>query len=285
MSKGLKLWLKRRLDRMVSVQNTYIQTPNADVTIQLWSGVLINLHFIKEIPKTRNIKNILKYATSAGVSSLFVLDAQLFPDDGHRFEPKEWLQAFTLLTNDFIYAYRIINQKVSMFQVHFEPITGSSKEYRVWFGPEIPFERLRHYRASVKPRFLRGDWLVADFDTPPFWRNNDYRHYRNQQERVFARQRSTRWETWSAYQQTWTNVNGGGKDLHPNSPLRNHLEQCYALLGVEYDAPQESVKRAFRKRAIDVHPDTSDLPEEEARQKFRRLSEAYEYIKAARGWS
>jgi curved DNA-binding protein CbpA len=63
------------------------------------------------------------------------------------------------------------------------------------------------------------------------------------------------------------------------------LEQCYANLGVKPDASKDEVKSAFRKLAIEVHPDTSELPKEEAEMRFKALSEAYDYIKTVNDWS
>lgn len=50
----------------------------------------------------------------------------------------------------------------------------------------------------------------------------------------------------------------------------------YELLGIDADAPQEDVKRAFRERAREYHPDVNDNPR--AQQQFKTLNEAYEII-------
>src|SRR6185295_6686263 len=51
----------------------------------------------------------------------------------------------------------------------------------------------------------------------------------------------------------------------------------YALLGVRPDATQEEIKRAFRQRARELHPDANqDDPEAEAR--FKEVALAYETL-------
>jgi molecular chaperone DnaJ len=50
----------------------------------------------------------------------------------------------------------------------------------------------------------------------------------------------------------------------------------YALLGVSRGADQETIRRAFRARAAECHPDVSDDPD--ALERFRALTEAYEVL-------
>ena len=51
----------------------------------------------------------------------------------------------------------------------------------------------------------------------------------------------------------------------------------YAIMGVERDAPQDEIKRAYRKLARKYHPDVSQ--EAEAEKKFKEVGEAYEVLK------
>jgi molecular chaperone DnaJ len=47
----------------------------------------------------------------------------------------------------------------------------------------------------------------------------------------------------------------------------------YEVLGVQRDADEETIRRAFHALARDCHPDVSDAPEDQ--QRFRELAEAY----------
>jgi curved DNA-binding protein len=51
----------------------------------------------------------------------------------------------------------------------------------------------------------------------------------------------------------------------------------YAVMGVDRDATQDEIKRAYRKLARKYHPDVSKEPDAEAR--FKELGEAYEVLK------
>ena len=65
----------------------------------------------------------------------------------------------------------------------------------------------------------------------------------------------------------------------PNRPLRVTMvkeTKLYDRLGVDPDAGETEIKRAFRKGAMQYHPDKNPAPE--AQVKFKEMSEAYEIL-------
>ena len=52
----------------------------------------------------------------------------------------------------------------------------------------------------------------------------------------------------------------------------------YQVLGVNRDATDEEIRRAYRKLAMEYHPDRNPGREKWANQKFREINEAYEVL-------
>ena len=55
------------------------------------------------------------------------------------------------------------------------------------------------------------------------------------------------------------------------------MSEFYALLGVARDATDADIKKAYRKLAMEFHPDRNSAPEAEAR--FKEITEAYEVLR------
>jgi molecular chaperone DnaJ len=55
------------------------------------------------------------------------------------------------------------------------------------------------------------------------------------------------------------------------------VSEFYALLGVARDAPEAEIKKAYRKLAMEFHPDRNPAPDAEA--KFKEITEAYEVLR------
>lgn len=60
------------------------------------------------------------------------------------------------------------------------------------------------------------------------------------------------------------------------------MEDCYKILGVSHKATAAEIKKAYRKKAKELHPDSINANSEDEKQKavteFRKLVEAYEIL-------
>lgn len=57
------------------------------------------------------------------------------------------------------------------------------------------------------------------------------------------------------------------------------VKDYYDILGVDEDASEDEIKKAYRKKAKKYHPDMNpDLDKEEAEERFKEVTEAYEVL-------
>ena len=283
MSKSLQDWLKGKLDGMVSIQFCVVGRPEADVIAFAWSGKQLRIHILTQPVRTRTLRRMLQSASDIGINTMFIVDSRLLPNDNERMEPRDWMLALHELTYERVYTYKIVDQRAGIYPVHLEEIPGT-KHMKVLFGPRVEFETIRFYRRSVNnPRSVRGDWMTADFGNSAFWRNMDFRFYQsNNGGRHDRFQASDYRETWNSGQ---ASRQAGHASQRVTRPVQSQLDACYQILGIDKNTTQEEAKRAFRKRAIAVHPDTSNLPTEQAAKQFQILTDAYDYLREIKGWN
>uniref|UniRef100_A0A0R3RL38 J domain-containing protein n=1 Tax=Elaeophora elaphi TaxID=1147741 RepID=A0A0R3RL38_9BILA len=77
---------------------------------------------------------------------------------------------------------------------------------------------------------------------------------------------------------------GRGTGTTPNSgsyddDLSSSGTSClYSILGVPRNADDVAIRKAYRKLALQWHPDKNPNNNEVAEQKFKRISQAYEVL-------
>ena len=52
----------------------------------------------------------------------------------------------------------------------------------------------------------------------------------------------------------------------------------YKILGVNENASNNELRKAFCRLSIELHPDTTSLEQEDAKTRFQKVLEAYEYL-------
>ncbi|MGB5301845.1 MAG: DnaJ domain-containing protein, partial [Gemmatimonadota bacterium] len=55
------------------------------------------------------------------------------------------------------------------------------------------------------------------------------------------------------------------------------MADYYTRLGVEKDSDPDTIKKAYRKLAMEFHPDRNSSPD--AEENFKRVTEAYEVLR------
>ncbi|HVU12172.1 MAG TPA: J domain-containing protein [Phototrophicaceae bacterium] len=256
------------------------------LAVYTWSGVVIHVYGVDEPIKARTVKRIVQENTRVGIGTLFIVSAEIVPEDGAQVEPDEGLLALHALFKDKLYTYRFVDGQLKIGQVHFKVYSrGDLRE--VWYGPDIPARHLPCYRVWVTaPQTIKGNWLIANFGSEAFWKQADYTAgrdaFRREQRRAHG---STQYYTWN--HADWSNVDPPGYSAPaspPPPPPESELDRSFKLLGLPRNASGDEVKAAFRRLAREVHPDVSQLPKDEAEVRFQILYAAYAYIKSAKGW-
>jgi hypothetical protein len=282
MTDAIQRWLSDQLADIDSVRSAKIAPSDQDflIVIHTWSGVVIHVHLIDQPPKTRTIKKIVGENTRVGIGTLFIAAAALVPPDGTREDIDEGLLALHSLFRDKLYTYRVQDNEPRIGQVHFKTFNRGD-EREVWYGPDIPVRHLPCFRVWVNtPQSIKGNWLIANFGSEAFWKQADYTagrdNFRRQQRRATG---NTQFYSWSSgeFQEQ------GGKMTHAAAP-ESQLDRAFKQLGLTRDASGEEVKAAFRRLALEEHPDVSKLPKDQAEARFQAIYEAYTFIKAAKGW-
>jgi hypothetical protein len=245
---------------------------HADIVLSTWMGSRLYVYVLHKAPKLRDIKNILRDNSRNSIGSLFIVNAKLLPPNSETVRLQDWWEALYLLNDGFVYAYTPRNAVLMLSQVHFTA-SHSKDEFRAWHFENFLVENVTVRRREVLQGNVKGVWQVGDIASPTYKRKinheraNQQFHYRTQYTQEIP------------YQGKKYNgaSNGNGRDAQ--------LHKYYELLGVDDKATEQQIKAAFRQMALRVHPDVSALPREIAHEKFKELSQAYEFIKDYHGWA
>lgn len=238
-------------------QSLIFQPHTANLVVQTWMGATLYVYLIEAAPKLRDLKNLLSANSRTGIGTLFLAHERLLPQPAKDVELGDWQDALKALTDGWIYGY---TDAGTLHQVHFNP-TPIAQHYQCWRFNEFRIEHVSVRRREIMTG-LKGEWYLGDIASPAFKRRINY-------ERVNQR---FHYES----RQTPKSVRVTPQDA---------MSGYYALLGVDGTSSERDVKAAFRRIAMNVHPDVSSLPRQDAERRIKELLEAYEAIKAHRGWT
>ncbi|MEO0561969.1 MAG: DnaJ domain-containing protein [Chloroflexota bacterium] len=279
MPEKAQLWLQAQIKQLPSVRACALSRGSADLRIRTWMGMSVSVYFIDGVPNLRALRRELQDNTRAYSATMFVALHRLMPADKTRLIPEEWMQALHDLNSGRIYTY--MPGQSGMHQVHFDHLPdGTQRE--AWHGGPVEFEKLRITKASTSVRALRGtNYMMGDFGGNPYWTNRNFRAERLN-ERYWRQRQRVGGYVWGQYDVG--GMPGGATDAALNR-AHSPLQHSYMVLGIEMDASRDEVKAAYRQMARQFHPDTSELPTNEAQERFHEISTAYEYIKVTQQWT
>lgn len=268
---------------MVSVHSCGIAPHEPLLAVHMWTGVIIHVHFVLAAAKTRVIRRILQESTDIGIGSLFLVARDLIPEPDLRLTVPEWLLALHALAHERIYTVDYAAEQLHLGQVHFDPI-GSTGDMVARHGPAPKLDRLRFLRTAIRPRYIKGEWQLADFGVEAFWKDQYAPRHNTGTGNTYHRPdpREYRWKSWSTTGWEQPRSEDIPKLVIPHL---DRIANAYELLEVDRGSNRDEVRAAYRKLALSFHPDTSTLPTSEAEAKFRQLNEALEIIYVANKWT
>jgi hypothetical protein len=258
-------WLQQQFNAVTDVksahphldQNLIFQESPADLSVQTWFGTVLYVHLLHQAPGVRQLRGILKENSRNGIGTLFMAHATLLPAPSKTVTITDWQDALRTLTDGWVYTF---TDEQTVEQVHFQP-TPIAEQFTCWHFTEFHVEHVSIRRREIHLGNLKGVWFLGDIVSPAYKRKINY-------ERVNQRYHYSTRTTPAA-----------------NTALpTDKLYQYYTMLGLERTASEKEVKSAFRRMAMNVHPDVSALPREIAEQRIKDLLEAYEFIKEYHGW-
>lgn len=214
------------------------------VLVDLISGEQIAIHLIERDIDVAYIQSILESNAANGRFTLFFLwSAMLLPEHGERYLPYDWMTTLLDIYGDKIYAFENYGQNAWLFPVHFEPQEGTLwREVR--YGEALDMAALRCQTVRTEGGFLNGAWRIATFSDDP---------------QPYERRRRA-----------------GRHHREPQRSVRAAIFDHYDVLGVAYDADLETVRREYRRLALQFHPDYNKAPD--ATKRMQAINTAYAKI-------
>lgn len=280
------------------------ETPEADMLVELDDGkriAKVAVFVVNRSIRIPEIRQLYETNTSRKIHSLFLVDGRMMPPEGLHGEPPGWMGAIHSLTHGRIYAYWCELREVIVRPIHIEWRWGASQR-RFEYGDPVPVANLRPSTIALGTRQIDGTFATADFGEGSFWKKRDPNEHK---ERKFtwrdwsfgsARTQSKPpedegWDPWEEFQRRYGDVGdfytrqstgyyerreqrqrGQATAVQPLNPRH------FATLGLSVNASYEEVKRAYRLKARENHPDMHPLDKEKYTLRMAEINAAFEAI-------
>lgn len=271
---------------------------DVDMTIDLQAGKRVVVYVINRAIRIPEIRERLEENTSKRLHTLFIIDGRMMPVENSEVEPPYWMAALHALAHGRVYAYWCEGRDVTIRPVHLDWKWGDSPRTTT-YGPPIDLNKLHAEITLCTSKYLSGHYAIADFGEGQFWKKRDPMDYRQhkydwrswsyqstRKERTDDTQQEEEWEAWENFNQYYDDVgNFDRKDSYRQQQQRQRRKppvpvtnREYALLGVATSASFDEVKRAYRMKARENHPDLHPEEKEKYTLKMAEINAAFEAI-------
>jgi hypothetical protein len=249
--------------------------------------------------------------TARNVHTLLLFDRRMMPADQSEVEPPAWMLEIHNLTNKRLYGYWCDGRTVTIRPLHFGWRWGSDLR-SVQYGTTVDTSKLMPQRIQTTVGNVEGVYATAEFNEGMFWkkqepRGSDYNYYSWRNFRYSERSHHQRqyqeeydnppgWEAWEDFSREYQSSDEEEADRKAYEearrqryerqqrqapPRKRHVSPehaHYALLGVSASASLDEVKRAYRRKARENHPDLHPEHRETYNAKMADINAAFEAI-------
>lgn len=283
---------------------------DADLRLVLDDGQVITVYIINRALRVPEIRQRFEENTALNLHTLFIVDGRMLPQDSAEIDPPHWMSALHSVMDGRIYAYWCEGRDVVLRPVHLEWRWGGGPR-TVKYGPALDLSDLRAEIKFCSSKYLTGEYAAADLGEGTFWKkreNIDPRQYKySWRQWSYAsssrRQQQTDeqpdWDPWEEFVRNYGEVPGNdeeefagfrreahqqrgnqgyGQNRRAQRAARSATYQHYAILGVPVTASFDEVKRAYRRKAREYHPDMHPAEKDKYTAKMANINAAFEAI-------
>lgn len=287
--------LSRQAERL---DQTVIKAPpgsGADLVITLPGGRHVAIYIVNYGLRSPDLADQLAGNTRHSIYSLYILDGRMLPGEGELVEPPHWMSALHGVLHGRVYGYWCQGREVTIRPVHFEWRWGDERR-RMIYGPPVQWGDARAMIVESGSKYLPGRFAAAEFGEGAFWKQRDPNA---------GRQARYSWRQWTggparprpdeprnrdeAFNQHYGEVPGADAHYRRHRRAENRPpaprpvpHRHYQVLGVAHDASKEEVKRAYRRKARENHPDLHPHDRDLYNLRMAEINAAFEAINRER---
>ncbi len=294
--------LIRTCETMPRVRSWNTSVADADLTIELENHQRIAVYVINRAIRVPEIRERYETNTRLKLHTLFLIDGRMLPDTSIDDEPPFWMSALQAVSHGRLYTYWCEKRDVMILPAHIEwKWRGSSRN--IEYGPAVDLGTLKTSTVQCASKYLDGKFYTVDFGEGTFWKKrqpNDSKHYsyswRNwtySSSQSYQHTQSSDddgWDSWEDFQEAYedsadfeffeqfSSRRRQQQQRPPRSTQGTGTQQYYVMLGVGTSATLDDLKRAYRTKAREFHPDLHPDEKEKYTAKMAEINEAFEVL-------
>ncbi|NDJ61521.1 MAG: J domain-containing protein [Chloroflexi bacterium] len=281
----------------------HFERDEADIYLELAAGKTVAVYIINRAVRVPEIKARYEENTANEIHTLFIVDGRTLPENQTEIEPPHWLSALHTLTHSRVYAYWVEDRSVTIRPIHMEWKWGTAPR-KVEYGPVVDVRNIRPQMISVASKYITGSYATVDLGEGTFWKKHEpiddrtykysWRQWNYSTKRTYADPDNHEDQTWDPeeeferhyggvggydqYARTYSNQQRRQRSRPPQRQSSPAESKYYALLGVPSTATFEEIKRAYRRKAMENHPDLHPENKEVYTAKMADINEAFKAL-------